>query len=444
MTGVRESRTGAGRARDSHRAASTSTPDGMVVPRLLRSVLLVLFGILPGSLAGFPAAAQSGETESAPAEPPAGIIEPYRPPERVIVADTRNDAGRSLTVTWTLSPDDTPDRHGFSGYRVLRAAAAEGPYLEIGRLPRGMIRFIDTEGLRDGVPYWYRVAAEGVTDGADDPAPRPSGLSPSIGPTSSRAQWFHTGRVNMLVAVLTLSGLVLYYIRRAERGGHIFIRKIAGLEAVDEAVGRATEMGRTILFVPGTQDMDQVQTLAGIAILGRVARLTAEYETALSVPVSRSLVMVACRETVKEAYLATGRPEGYSDDMVFYLTDDQFGYAAALEGIMVREKPAAIFMQGSFFAESLILAETGNAIGAIQIAGTAQASQLPFFVAACDYTLIGEELFVAGAYLSKEPRQLGSLKGQDIGKAILLVLMLVGIVVQSTGLVDFARLFRVE
>jgi len=248
----------------------------------------------------------------------------------------------------------------------------------------------------------------------------------------------------MLVAVLLLSGLVLYYIERARRGGSIFIRRIAGLEAVNEAIGRATEMGRKVLYVPGTQDMDQVQTLAGIAILGRVARLTADYETALIVPVSRSLVMVACRETVREAYLAAGRPDAYSDGMVYYLTDDQFGYAAALEGIMVRERPAAVFLQGSFYAESLILAETGNSIGAIQIAGTAQATQLPFFVAACDYTLIGEELFAAGAYLSKEPRQLGSLKGQDIGKAIILVAMLVGILVQTSGLVDFAAFFQAD
>jgi hypothetical protein len=111
---------------------------------------------------------------------------------------------------------------------------------------------------------------------------------------------------------------------------------------------------------------------------------------------------------------------------------------------MVREKPATIFMQGSFYAESLILAETGNAIGAIQIAGTAQPAQLPFFVAACDYTLLGEELFVAGAYLSREPRQLGSIKGQDIGKAVILLTLLLGALVQTFHLFDFARLLKAE
>ena len=93
---------------------------------------------------------------------------------------------------------------------------------------------------------------------------------------------------------------------------------------------------------------------------------------------------------------------------------------------MLRERPAACFYMGAFFAESLILAETGNAIGAIQVAGTAMPSQLPFFVAACDYTLIGEELFAASAYLSGESHQLGSLKGQDVGKVLGGTLMVAG------------------
>ena len=58
---------------------------------------------------------------------------------------------------------------------------------------------------------------------------------------------------------------------------------------------------------------------------------------------------------------------------------------------------------GKFFAESLLFAETGNSIGAIQIAGTGSQTQIPFFVTACDYTLMGEEFFAASAYLSKEP-----------------------------------------
>jgi hypothetical protein len=92
---------------------------------------------------------------------------------------------------------------------------------------------------------------------------------------------------------------------------------------------------------------------------------------------------------------------------------------------MVREKPATNLFLGHFWAESLVLAETGAATGAIQIAGTDSVFQLPFFITACDYTLIGEELYAASAYLSKEPLLMGSLKGQDWGKMIVLGILLI-------------------
>ena len=110
---------------------------------------------------------------------------------------------------------------------------------------------------------------------------------------------------------------------------------------------------------------------------------------------------------------------------------------------MLREKPAANIFMGAFYAESLLLAETGQSTGAIQIAGTARPEQLPFFIAACDYTLMGEELFAASAYLSREPVMLGSLKGQDLVKMILVVLIIIGVILEvfNLGGAFFTKLF---
>ena len=232
--------------------------------------------------------------------------------------------------------------------------------------------------------------------------------------------FFITERLVMFFAILILGGTLIFNIRFAERGGDVYLRPIPGLKAVEEAVGRSTEMGRPILYVPGIQDMDQVETVAGVVVLGHVARMTAQYETSLNVPVARSIVMKAAREACREAYTVEGRPDMFNEDMVHYLTDDQFAYAAGVNGIMNREKPAACLYMGKFYAESLILAETGNSIGAIQIAGTASQAQIPFFVTACDYTLIGEEFFAASAYLSQKPELVGGVKGQDMIKLIVI------------------------
>ena len=230
---------------------------------------------------------------------------------------------------------------------------------------------------------------------------------------------FKSDNMPMFFLLIVVSNILMTSVFWAESGNEIFIREIAGIKAMEEAVGRATEMGKPVLFVPGILDLNEVETIAGINILGHVAKITAEYETDLNVPVSKSIVMEAAREICKESYLQVGRPDLYHNDMVHYLAEDQFAYAAGINGIMIREKPAACIYQGKFYAESLLLAETGNRIGAIQIAGTGSSSQIPFFVTACDYTLIGEEFLTASAILSGRKDLLGSVRGQDLVKFII-------------------------
>ena len=192
-------------------------------------------------------------------------------------------------------------------------------------------------------------------------------------------------------------------------------------------------MGRSILYVLGIGPVDNVATIASMTILGQVARRTADYETPLRVPCNDPIVLNVVREIVKTSYLDVGRPDVYQEENIFFLSGEQFAYAAGVDGMMLREKPAAVFLQGTFYAESLLMAETGNSIGAIQIAGTDSEHQLPFFIAACDYTLIGEELYAATAYLSKDPMFLGSLKGQDWGKVVIFAAIVVGVILELFG-----------
>ncbi|NIN63707.1 MAG: hypothetical protein GTO63_03130, partial [Anaerolineae bacterium] len=108
-------------------------------------------------------------------------------------------------------------------------------------------------------------------------------------------------------------------------------------------------------------------------------------------------------------------------------------YATGVQGVLQREKPAASFLMGNFMAEALIFAESGYLAGSMQVAGTAATSQIPFFVAVCDYTLLGDELYAAGAYLSGDPTQIASIAGQDVGKYWAIILLLLGMVLSAMG-----------
>jgi hypothetical protein len=265
----------------------------------------------------------------------------------------------------------------------------------------------------------------------------------SFASSSDNSPWFRLDRLNTLILLAVFSTLVLFYIRSAKKGKELFIRKISGLDAIEEGVGRATEMGRPVLFIPGIYELDDIQTIAGLSILRRVAKITAQYNTPLLVPVNYPLVLAAAQEVIKEAYLDMGKGENYDPEMARYVAGEQFAFVAAVYGIMHRDKPATNVYMGAFYAESLLLAEEGHKSGAIQIAGTANPEQLPFFIAACDYTLMGEELYAASSYLSREPLLLGSLKGQDWMKVVLVICILLGALFETLQIGEgfFYKLF---
>jgi hypothetical protein len=236
--------------------------------------------------------------------------------------------------------------------------------------------------------------------------------------------WFNPGLMNAFVGACLLFLLVELSVWRAKSGKPMFIRRIAGLSAVEEAVGRATEMGRPVLFLTGMNDIEDIATISAVNILAQVARKTAEFDIPLLVPNRWAVTYTVTQEVVKQAYTEVGRPDAFNAHNIYYITGDQMGYAAAVDGIMLRENPATNFFMGYYYAEALILAETGNITGAIQIAGTDSVTQLPFFITACDYTLMGEELYAASAYLSRDPILVGTLKAQDWCKVIITFLLL--------------------
>ncbi len=359
-------------------------------------------------------------------------------PANLRAFDTPSDAGENITVIWDASSEDGPglryqilageDRgaSGAEGLKVVDEFPSTTHYVKELKRPwwtrpadRAAHQYQMRNGkageIKNGTAYAVTVVA--VRGQERTPAP-PVRVVPA-------ANWFNWNQLNNLLIAVSFGLVVLYAIRRAKQGP-VFLRYIPGLDAVDEAIGRATELGKPVMYLTGAHDMSDPSTVAAAVILGRVAKRTAAYETDLMVPHRNPITMAVCQEITRQAYFEAGKPDLFRDDANFFITADQFSYTASVDGIMLRTKPAANFFMGAYFAEALLLTETGASTGAIQIAGTDSDHQLPFFVTTCDYTLIGEELYAASAYLSREPVQVGTLLGQDIGKLTVLGLLAAG------------------
>lgn len=379
-----------------------------------------------------------------------GLSQGLSPPGHLEARDMPNDDGKRMFLSWDRMPYDGPDVE----YVIFVSEHAEGPFdAEVERLrsdtsymadqrwpfwgwektkERHFVQIssyvVKEEGKEKQVPletgntYYFKVQA---TDGMQTAVSEVVSAAP-------RNNLFNWPKLNNFILMILLCGVVLGFIAHARRK-ELFLRRIPGLDAVEEAIGRATEMGKPIYYLTGRLGMSSVSTIAATTILGEIAKKVAAYDAQLKVPHTDPIVMAVCQEIVKEAYIEAGRPDAYQEDINFYVTNDQFSYTAAVDGMMVRERPAACFFMGFYYAESLLLAEVGSSVGAIQVAGTDAEHQLPFFVTACDYTLIGEELYAASAYLSREPVLVGTLRGQDIGKAVLMAFIAAGVVLTTLG-----------
>ncbi|MGA2785755.1 MAG: DUF6754 domain-containing protein [Candidatus Bathyarchaeia archaeon] len=247
-----------------------------------------------------------------------------------------------------------------------------------------------------------------------------------------------SGVLDTLALLITLMIMIFLCLRYVKSGKDVHIRKIMGLEGIDEAVGRATEMGRPVHFTTGTMATlysdEAPQILAGLSVLSHVARLTARNHVPLIVTVSQPSSLPLTEEIIRQSYMKEGRSEDFSHDMVRYISTEQQAYAAGVLGIFFREKVAANFMIGPIYAESLILAEAGFRVGAMQVGGSGtKTGSVPFLIAVCDYVLIGEEMYAAGAYLSREPTMLANLLAEDLAKFGILALVIVGALVTFFG-----------
>jgi len=370
------------------------------------------------------------------------------PPSDFQAFDTPNDNGKSISLRWSSSPSESADveyvvyasthKSVPLNTEVLRISSttmyeensdSNFHYAEI-----NIDKFFGEEsiGKRKDKNYFFKLVLMSGNNTV---------VAEKIASASPKGNWFNWSKLNNFIMMIFFSVLVLYLIEHAKKNPNLYLRKISGLDAIEEALGRATEMGKPALFVHGLNGMGSISTIAAVNILGRIAKRVAEYDTTLKVSNIDPIVLSVSQEVVKESYLEAGRPDAYIEDNIFLAASEQFPYVAAVSGIMMREKPAANFYIGYFYAESLILAETGANTGAIQIAATDSYTQLPFFITTCDYTLMGEELYAASAYLSREPLLLGSLRAQDVGKGILLIALVAGAILATFGIGFISYIF---
>jgi hypothetical protein len=240
-----------------------------------------------------------------------------------------------------------------------------------------------------------------------------------------------TGTIVDLLLAIALTAFTFYFIQRARQGDPIRIQRLPGVDAIEEGIGRAVEMGRPVHYATGmgaiSSTRDVSAKVLSLYILGSVAEMCSQQRADLYVSERDPLTVGYIREILRTAYEKTGWPEGYREENIMWFPWTSIAYA--LPNWFQEVKPGANFMMGSLFFGTIIIAEAGALQGAFQIGY----GQTQFLMATCEYVLIADEFYATSAYMSKDPTLVGGIAGIDYVKMALLGLLLVSFILLNIG-----------
>lgn len=245
-----------------------------------------------------------------------------------------------------------------------------------------------------------------------------------------------------LVLIFVISANLLLYLSKTRT---FKIRKHAAIDAMGEAVSRAVELGRPVVFTPGIGGLYSTKyaadTAAGLAVAGYLAKeYVAPMKAELIVPVSSAQVLPVLENIVQQGLAAGGAPELYKpQETVRFVASTQMAYAAAYVGILYREKVASTIMVGMFAGEVSMMCEEGSRTGCFQVAASTNVYQIPLMICMVDFMMFGEDMMAATAWISEDPAQITTIIANDLMKYIGIAAAWIGAILVTLGNDTFLR-----
>ncbi len=237
-----------------------------------------------------------------------------------------------------------------------------------------------------------------------------------------------------LVFLLLFTGLLVFFTIQIRRGHKPGLRQIRAFDLLKGLMGRTVESGRTLhlsLGLGGLANQTTADTLAGLAVLHFLSDQGAETGLPPTVSLADPVALLFAQNVVRHAH--TDQPAGLETAIrqTRWIAPQPAAFAAGVMNILNSEKVAGNVMVGYFGDEYLLMGETAARHGMAHLGGTSNPNTLPFIYASAQQTLLGEEIYAAGAYLKNIPAHLASLVTQDAMRWLAALVMLGGVLVAT-------------
>jgi hypothetical protein len=232
--------------------------------------------------------------------------------------------------------------------------------------------------------------------------------------------------------------LMIIYWTRARKGPRPNLRGIQAFVRLKRGIGMAVEAGQRLhltLGHGGLVGQSSAPTLVGLSLLQRIARATSVSDRPPVVTSGEAAQALLSQDTLQSAYRAIGAEGQFDPDAAQLSGLTPFSYAAGTLPIVYDQQVSLNIMAGSFGSEVALIADAAERTGSVSLGGSENLSAQAVLYAAAQETLVGEELFAAGAYAQAGPMHVASLKAQDFVRWLLVGALLVGAALKLLGVV---------
>jgi len=235
----------------------------------------------------------------------------------------------------------------------------------------------------------------------------------------------------VVVSVIMLFGFAFLARRSSfsfrEINAFKFIRRSVSM-VVEDGSRLHVSLGRGSLLTPFG-----AAALAGLSILRRLAEITTTSDRPPFATTGDAVVNLLSQQTLRDAHENTHIEKPFDPNQGRLTGLTPFSYAAGALPYIREDEVSTNVLIGNFGVEIALLTEASEREGAAVIAASDNLPAQAALYAATPGSLIGEELFAAGAYHQAGSFHTASLVVQDILRWILIVVILGGIVLKLFG-----------
>jgi hypothetical protein len=216
------------------------------------------------------------------------------------------------------------------------------------------------------------------------------------------------------------------------------MRSLSAYDMLARQVGQAVESGGRVhvSLGPGSIIGEETGTvLAGIGILESVSESSSVSDTSPVATTGDATTLPVMGDAIIRSYRNKDVLDRYETTSARLVSLDPISMAGGTTSVIIDDNVQANVLVGSFGEEMALIAETGQRRRIPQVAGSDKLSGQAVAYAMTDHSLIGEELYVARAYLSQEPVGIASLAVQDILRWMIIISIVVGSILGAFGVI---------